>query len=264
MSEVSFYKYQGAGNDFIMIDNRTLQLPRIDTDRYRKWCDRKFGIGADGIIFIQEADGYDFEMVYYNADGSEGSMCGNGGRCAVRFAHQLGIIEDKTRFLAVDGDHEASLLPQRWVSLGMNDVDEIKQADGGYFLNTGSPHHVAWVKDLKTYDVAAEGHKIRWQERYQPGGTNVNFVAVNASAQLEVRTFERGVEAETLACGTGVTACALVWAHDYQKSGKQEINVQTLGGLLRVKFEAESGRFYNIFLEGPAEMVFKGQIVDNF
>lgn len=264
MSEVSFQKYQGAGNDFIMIDNRELQLPRSSPERYRLWCDRKFGIGADGIIFIQEAAGYDFEMVYFNADGSEGSMCGNGGRCAVRFAHYLGLIKDKTRFLAVDGEHEAALLPQNWVSLGMIDVHEISTLNNGYFLNTGSPHHVAWVKELKNFDVMGEGKKIRWQENYQPGGTNVNFMEVVGADQLQVRTFERGVEAETLACGTGVTACALVWAQLEHKSGYQEINVQTLGGLLRVKFVAEAGRFSDIFLEGPAEMVFAGQIADNF
>lgn len=264
MSEVSFHKYQGAGNDFILIDNRDLSLPRSSPERYRQWCDRKFGIGADGIIFIQEVEGYDFEMVYFNADGSEGSMCGNGGRCAVRFAHHLGLIKDKTRFLAVDGEHEAELLPQNWVSLGMIAVNEIKEVSGGYFLNTGSPHHVTLVKDLKNFDVAGEGYKIRWQSNYQPGGTNVNFMEKDTAQQLQVRTFERGVEAETLACGTGVTACALVLAHTKQKIGVQEINVQTLGGLLRVKFVAHADHFSDIFLEGPAEMVFKGLIADNF
>jgi len=264
MSEVSFYKYQGAGNDFIMIDNRQMLLPRHAPKRYRQWCDRKFGIGADGIIFIQQAAGYDFEMVYYNADGSEGSMCGNGGRCAVRFAVQLGLIADKAHFLAVDGPHEASLLPNNWVSLGMIDVDDIQTQPDGYFVNTGSPHHVGLVADLDNYEVEVIGKDIRWQERYQPGGTNVNFMQLESADSLSVRTFERGVEAETLACGTGVTACALVWAREHGKTGKQQIKVATLGGMLAVKFEVTPLGFRHIFLEGPAEMVFSGQIKDNF
>ncbi len=264
MSEVSFFKYQGAGNDFIMVDNRQLLLPRIDPERYRRWCNRKFGIGADGVIFIQDAKGYDFEMVYYNADGSEGSMCGNGGRCAVRFATQLGLIKGKTQFLAVDGAHEAQLLPNHWVSLGMIDVHEIKEMGDGYFVNTGSPHHVEVVSGLATYNVEKEGKDIRWQKTYQPGGTNVNFMEISASDALQVRTFERGVETETLACGTGVTACALVWAKKNNKQGKQSVDIKTLGGVLRVSFKADKGRFHHIFLEGPAEMVFSGLIRDNF
>lgn len=264
MAEVSFYKYQGAGNDFIMVDNRKLQLPRSAPERYRLWCDRKFGIGADGIIFIQEIAGYDFEMVYFNADGSEGSMCGNGGRCAVRFATQLGLISKEARFLAVDGPHEAALLPNDWVSLGMIDVNTIEIYPDGYFVNTGSPHHVSLVDELENFAVTETGNGIRWQERYQPGGTNVNFMKVGKDANISVRTFERGVEAETLACGTGVTACALVWARKFGKTGKQQLNVQTLGGELSVKFQVEEAGFRQIYLDGPAEMVFSGQITDNF
>lgn len=263
MAEVSFYKYQGAGNDFIMVDNRQLALPRQDPERYQKWCDRKFGIGADGIIFIQEAKDFDFEMVYFNADGSEGSMCGNGGRCAVRFAVQLGLIAEKAHFLAVDGEHLAQVLPNNWVSLGMITVADIHTQADGFFVNTGSPHHVGLVEDIDTYAVTEIGKHIRWQNRYQPGGTNVNFMKTLDDSLLKVRTYERGVEAETLACGTGVTACALVWAHLNGKTGNQQVDVQTLGGSLRVKFEVTETGFRHIYLEGPAEMVFSGQIDDN-
>lgn len=264
MSEVSFFKYQGAGNDFIMIDNRQLGLPRKSIARYQHWCDRKFGVGADGIILLQEAAGYDFEMVYYNADGNEGSMCGNGGRCAVRFAEHLGLIKTHTRFLAIDGEHEAQVLANQWVSLGMIAVNEIQKVADGYFLNTGSPHHVSIVNGLENYDVTEMGSEIRWRNTYQPGGTNVNFMEYAQKGELKVRTFERGVEAETLACGTGVTACALVWALENEKEGPNQINVQTLGGTLRVKFYSTKGHYGDIYLEGPAEMVFAGRIADNF
>ncbi len=262
--EVSFVKYQGAGNDFILIDNRAGHFLREDTARYQRWCDRKFGVGADGLIFIQDKAGYDFEMVYYNADGSEGSMCGNGGRCAVMYAALLGIITEKTNFLATDGPHVASLMPHGWVSLGMKDVDVIESIEGDFFTDTGSPHHVRWVKDLANYPVSTEGEAIRWRTAYQPGGTNVNFAEETGDHLLSVRTFERGVEAETLACGTGVTACALVYASQHALRGAQLVEVQTPGGMLAIRFEVTDKGFRNIQLQGPATAVFSGKLIDKF
>ncbi|WP_200974963.1 diaminopimelate epimerase [Echinicola sp. 20G] len=254
--DLSFYKYQGTGNDFVMIDDRNEQFDHKNLELVSQLCDRKFGIGSDGLILIRNKEGFDFEMVYFNADGSQ-SMCGNGARCAVAFSKFLGIIDEHTKFLAIDGPHEASIR-NGLVELGMGDVHSISNADQDYFVNTGSPHHVRFVDDVEQYPVVKEGASIRYSEAYQPSGTNVNFVSTLAEDEIYVRTYERGVEDETLSCGTGVTACALVYGYQNKLN---HVKIKALGGNLSVKFAATSdGSFKDILLIGPAEQVFKGTI----
>ena len=254
---VNFYKYQGTGNDFVMIDNRTEILNRSHTDIINHLCDRRFGIGADGLILLQNKEGYDFEMVYFNADGNESTMCGNGGRCTVAFAKFLGIIGTYAHFLAIDGDHDAMVEKEDWVELKMGNVHDISKDDNCYVLNTGSPHYVKFVEDMAAVDVYAEGKAIRYNDTYKAEGINVNFVKVNKK-NIEVATYERGVENETLSCGTGVTAAAIA---AYLKGlSVEEIPITTKGGNLSVRLEQNGSGFKNIWLCGAAKQVFKGQI----
>ncbi|NHE59290.1 diaminopimelate epimerase [Cyclobacterium plantarum] len=254
--DIRFYKYQGTGNDFIMVDGREFSLGDDPISQIKHLCHRKFGIGADGLILLQEKAGYDFEMCYYNADGSQ-SMCGNGARCAVAFASFLGIITDKTHFLAIDGPHQASISGE-WVALEMGDVQKIQPLGEEFFVDTGSPHHIVFVEELQQHDVLGNGKKIRHDVQRYPQGTNVNFVQALAKNHIQVRTFERGVEDETLSCGTGVTACALVYGAQQQQNS---IKITTLGGNLEVRFtEDNKGGFKNIVLAGPAKQVFSGNI----
>ncbi|MDX5478892.1 MAG: diaminopimelate epimerase, partial [Cyclobacteriaceae bacterium] len=242
--EISFYKYQGTGNDFVMIDDRSESFPEKNLTLVQKLCDRKFGIGADGLILIRNKDGYDFEMIYFNADGSQ-SMCGNGARCAVAFSRFLGIIDNETKFLAIDGPHEAKVVDD-WVELGMSPVSSLANAGQDFFVNTGSPHHVRFVENVNEYPVVQTGSEIRYAAQYAPKGTNVNFVTPISQNEIQVRTYERGVENETLSCGTGVTACALVYGYQNQL---HEVNISTPGGKLKVRFsENADGSFQNILL----------------
>ena len=254
--EVNFYKYQGTGNDFVMIDNRDGNFDVSDLGLVRKLCDRRFGVGSDGLIAIQDRPGFDFEMVYFNADGSQ-SMCGNGARCAVAFSAFLGIIVGKTHFLAIDGPHDAVLTGEQ-VELLMGDVTGIEQKSGDFFVNTGSPHHIRFVTKAEGYPVFEEGKSIRNDAGYAPNGTNVNFVQALADDEVFVRTYERGVEDETLSCGTGVTAAAIVYGAQHSQN---EVKINTLGGQLSVKFVSNpDGSFSEIWLTGPAEQVFLGKI----
>lgn len=262
--EIHFYKYQGTGNDFILIDNRT-KFFKNDTKLIAHLCDRKFGIGADGLILLENPKNHeeDFEMIYFNADGKESSMCGNGGRCAVAFANLLGIIGQETVFSAIDGTHHARI-ENGQVRLQMKDVPEIMQTNETYFLDTGSPHHIVFTSDLETLDVKTEGAKIRNNETYREEGVNVNFVSHGPARNVNiffVRTFERGVEDETLSCGTGVTAVALA-AHFSGKTSDEIIQIKTLGGALSVSFTPTQRRgcYENIWLSGPAELVFEGEM----
>ena len=227
--QFTFYKYQGTGNDFIMLDNRLLTFPKKDIQLIEQLCDRRFGIGADGLILLESHTNYDFKMVYFNSDGNESSMCGNGGRCLVAFAKQLGIIEASAEFEAVDGYHYAEISTDELVSLQMKEVDNIKVHQNYSFLNTGSPHHVQIVSDLKTLDVKLEGSKIRYSELYGADGSNVNFVHQIDSKTFSVRTYERGVEDETLSCGTGATAVAIAM-HHVGKTKSNSIDLQVEGG----------------------------------
>jgi len=258
--QLPFFKYQGTGNDFILIDQREKQyLSPVDTDGIAKLCDRRFGIGADGLILLQNKEGYNFEMVYFNADGRTSSMCGNGGRCIVAFAKKMGIIEEYCQFLAIDGAHEARISGTDWVELKMNDVPSIEENQGFYFLDTGSPHYVTFVENLEVLDVVQQGRAIRNSERFKAAGTNVNFVELD-DEKVAVATYERGVEDETLSCGTGVTAVALALATAKKLDGQQTVPIQARGGLLEVKFQKANGKFENIWLCGLAELVFQGMV----
>jgi diaminopimelate epimerase len=254
---ITFNKYQGAGNDFIIIDNRDNIIIPSDSKLINKLCDRRFGIGADGLILISNNNQSDFEMKYFNSDGYIGSMCGNGGRCTAHFALKSGIAGKKQRFLAFDGIHEA-FVEKDIVRLQMGNVSEYKLISDNYFLNTGSPHYVIFKEDVERINVFQEGKKIRWSSEFAPGGTNVNFVQV-VDKGLYIRTFERGVEDETLACGTGVTASAIasVLKGHFDTNS---VNVRTKGGYLKVEFDIKDKEITNVWLTGPATFVFEGII----
>ena len=257
--KIPFYKYQGTGNDFILVDNRKGEYV-FSQSQIHRLCDRRFGIGADGLMLLQDREGFDFEMKYYNADGREGSMCGNGGRCMVKFAYHLSIHRELYRFLASDGVHEAEIDMDGIVSLKMKDVSFVKKFNGDYILNTGSPHYIKMVSHVMEMDVYKKGYEIRHSKQFEDEGINVNFVELSDEPdKIIVRTFERGVEDETYSCGTGVTAAALVCYHN--ENGFNDVEVQTLGGLLSVEFDrVDEDKFENIWLCGPAEKVFEGTV----
>jgi diaminopimelate epimerase len=253
--EIQFYKYQGTGNDFIILDNRTSLYDGLTEYQINKMCDRRFGIGADGLMLLGLTDGFDFSMKYYNADGKEGSMCGNGGRCLVQFAYDMGIIKDSYHFIAVDGPHVASIQPNGNISLKMQDVSNIEFIDNDVVLNTGSPHFIRFVDDVKNIDVYQEGKNIRYNEVYKEKGINVNF-GEKTGDSIHIRTYERGVEDETLSCGTGATAAAIAFA---QNDGFNKVPVKVQGGELEISFNRINQHECNdIWLTGPATFVFKG------
>ncbi len=257
MKTLTFNKFQGTGNDFIMIDNRGSQIDPSDHNLINKLCDRRFGIGADGLILISDHKELDFEMKYFNSDGNLGSMCGNGGRCTAQFAFSSGIAGSNQRFLAFDGIHEA-VIEKEIVRLQMSDVAKPELIDGNYFLNTGSPHYVIFTTDIDNIDVGVEGKKIRHSSSFAPGGTNVNFVEMTGNG-IYVRTFERGVEDETLSCGTGVTASAIASVLSGHID-KNSVNIRARGGKLSVDMNILNDKISNIWLSGPATFVFKGEI----
>jgi diaminopimelate epimerase len=255
---LSFFKYHGTGNDFILIDDRTKSFPSDNHELIAQLCDRRFGIGADGLMLLRKHGSYDFEMIYFNADGKPGSMCGNGGRCISRFASDIGAVsKDHVHFLASDGPHEA-IIGKGTVKLKMKDVNDIEAGDGFFFLDTGSPHYVRLDLNVQELDVYSKGRKIRYSERFAKEGTNVNFVEAGPDG-LFVRTYERGVEDETYSCGTGVTASALVASLVGVGNTGKLCKVKTKGGNLMVHFERSGNQFRNIWLEGPATFVFKGE-----
>ena len=257
---LTFFKYQGTGNDFIIIDNRKNEVGQLTQQQIERLCDRKFGIGADGLMLMNSKQGYDFEMIYYNADGNESTMCGNGGRCMISCAHQLGIHEYTYRFMAKDGEHEGEINIDNKIRLKMKNVDAVEFQNHHAVLDTGSPHFVKFVHDLEDVDVVESGRIIRESKQYANEGINVNFVETISADTISVRTYERGVEDETLSCGTGVTAAALVAAHNNR--GFNRVEVITPGGKLSVEFEKTGDtNFENIWLCGPATFVFKGEIV---
>ena len=255
--KLTFYKFQGTGNDFVMIDNREKTFDEKDSKLVAFLCDRRFGIGADGLILLENEEGVDFKMVYYNSDGNESSMCGNGGRCLVAFASYLNIINDKATFNAVDGLHHATISGDI-VSLQMKDVSEIKVKSNASFLDTGSPHHVQLVNNLKDFEVKTEGQKLRYGV-YGQKGSNINFVEPFDDETFSVRTYERGVEDETLSCGTGVTAVAIAM-HAAGRVKTNTVKIKAVGGNLEINFEKFGDVYKNVFLTGPAKFVFKGEI----
>jgi diaminopimelate epimerase len=257
--QIEFYKYQGTGNDFVMIDNRSNTFPKENIQLIAHLCDRRFGIGGDGLILLENDPEADFKMVYYNSDGNQSTMCGNGGRCLVAFAQQLKVIKNDATFNAIDGLHHASVAEDGIVSLQMIDVLEIKETPDYSFLNTGSPHHVQLVEDLEHYNVKENGAAIRYGDLYGKAGSNINFVSKIDDTTFSVRTYERGVEDETLACGTGVTAVAIAMnAKGVTDATTIDLNVE--GGKLAVSFDKKNNVYTNVFLIGPAKFVFKGVI----
>lgn len=252
---VPFYKYQGTGNDFVMIDNRKHFFPKNDISVINKFCDRHFGIGADGVILIEDHNTVDFKMTYFNADGSE-TFCGNGGRCAVSFAKHLQLIDSKTTFTAFDGLHYAEI-ENGIVSLQMIDVEDIRINKDSVFAYTGTQHHVEMVDNLDNYPVFENGKKIRYS--YEAPGSNVNFVQKINEETFRVRTYEKGVENETLACGTGVTAVAIAM-HKTKETTSNDITLPVEGGELTVTFSVKNGVYKDVFLKGAATFVFKGSI----
>ncbi len=257
---IEFYKYQGTGNDFVMIDNRDNFFPKTNVQVIEKLCDRRFGIGADGLILLEKDAEYDFKMVYYNADGNQSSMCGNGGRCLVAFAKKLNIIENSTTFIATDGVHFATIDVNGIVALQMKNVDAIKTTPDYVFLDTGSPHHVQLSNNLKNCDIKKEGAAIRYSDLYGSKGSNVNFVTQESDVLFSVRTYERGVEDETLSCGTGATAVAIAM-HATGRTQSDSVFLNVEGGKLKVRFDVSNGIYTNVFLEGPATFVYSGSVI---
>ena len=254
-----FYKYQGTGNDFVMIDNRQQTFDKNNTKHIAFLCDRRFGIGADGLILLENHPDLDFRMVYYNADGNESTMCGNGGRCLVAFAKQLGVINEHAVFEAIDGVHYAYINDNDIVRLQMQDVNTVEKHPNHVFLNTGSPHHVQFEDSIEDFDIKNKGAKIRYGEPYNAEGTNVNFVKKISNEIFAVRTYERGVEDETLSCGTGVTAVALAM-HALGETTNNSITLKVQGGELKVSFDVDNGVYKNVWLIGPAKLVYKGTV----
>jgi len=255
----AFYKYQGTGNDFVIIDNRQENFDKNNIKLINQLCDRRFGIGADGLILLENHDSADFKMVYYNADGNESTMCGNGGRCITAFAKYLGIIEHEATFEAIDGLHKA-VIENGLVKLQMQDVYGIQKKNDFVFLDTGSPHHVLFRDKLKQLDVKTEGSTIRYSDVYNKEGVNVNFVEPLDTDNFSVRTYERGVEDETLSCGTGVTAVAIAM-HYIGETEKNIIKLHTPGGDLKVSFDNNQEKYTNVWLIGPAQFVYKGEFL---
>ena len=259
--KIHFSKYQGTGNDFVMLDGRSKKFIVPNEKQIHALCHRQFGIGADGLIIITKSKKADFEMLYFNADGKPGSMCGNGGRCTIAFAKQLDIIiNNKASFLAYDGLHEGEMNKKGLITLKMNDFKGIETKNNDFELDTGSPHYVTFKKDVADIDVFKEGQNIRYNKIYTKNGINVNFVEIDKK-QLFIRTYERGVENETLSCGTGVTASAIAFATLEKKKKVYDIAIKTLGGNLSVNFKTKDHQYFtDIYLTGPATMVFEGQI----
>jgi len=267
MNTIPFQKWQGAGNDFIIIDNRHNQINTPTSQLISGLCDRHFGIGADGLILISTSKEFDFEMIFFNSDGLPAEMCGNGGRCIAAMASESGIFSKKTRFLTSDGPHEAEVIRKDWIRLKMIDINNIERVkipheeyqttEDAIFLNTGVPHLVVYVNDIDSVNVKSAGRTLRYLDRFSPAGTNVNFVKIDGPI-LRVRTYERGVEGETLACGTGNVAAAVATAWSLN-SGLSEYQCVALGGQLKVSFNHTSkNQFTDVWLEGPAEKVFEG------
>ena len=255
---IQFYKYEGCGNDFVIIDERSGEL-QLSESQIAAICDRRFGIGADGVLLLGNHAEYDFQMVYFNADGSRATMCGNGGRCLSAFAHKMNAMGDKGKFIADDGPHTAEI---QWiedtitqVAISMKDATPQEVSAQHIFINTGTPHYVLFVDDIETADVVETGRKIRNNSQFAPTGTNVNFVQL-APGEIFVRTYEKGVEEETLACGTGVTASAMAAS---LRTGFTDFDVKARGGNLHVSFDKKEHTFTNVILTGPARLVYTGE-----
>ncbi|MFC2114378.1 diaminopimelate epimerase [Bacteroidota bacterium] len=259
--QIQFTKYHGAGNDFILIDDRSLDFPEHDSGLISSMCHRRFGIGADGLILLQNHTDFDFEMKYFNSDGFEGSMCGNGGRCIVHFARELNIISDRCHFMAMDGHHKGSFIGDE-ISLTLSNVQQVRKWESQYFMDTGSPHLVLFTENIDEVNVIEQGREHRYNKSISDTGCNVNFLEIIGKNSIKIRTYERGVEDETWACGTGSVASALAYSLTSGNSdGENSIRVQTKGGLLKVSFTQSAGLFTNVILQGFATKVFTGDFI---
>ena len=248
-----------------MVDCREMDTSLFGIDLVKILCDRHYGIGADGLILLEKSKSSDFRMIYFNSDGKEGTMCGNGGRCILAFAERLGIIGKRSKFDGIDGMHEGIIAGDGIYKVKMIDVPSVSHLEDGDFIDTGSPHLVLYRENIDALDIFREGREIRYQERWGNKGTNVNFVELKGKNRFKIRTYERGVENETLACGTGSVAAAIS-AYLNQDTDKTSYLIQAPGGELRVDFstDKQSG-FHDIWLSGPAEYVFEGDIdLDDF
>lgn len=256
--QIHFSKYHGAGNDFILIDDRNLDFQSYDQKLISQMCHRRFGIGADGLILLQNHSDFDFEMKYYNSDGLEGSMCGNGGRCIVQFAKDLNLIDKSCSFMAVDGLHKAELF-EDGIKLSMVNVNGFRKWETHLFLDTGSPHLLIFRDSIDTVDVIKEGRAFRYNKSIAENGCNVNFIEIMAANSIKIRTYERGVEDETWACGTGAIASAMAYVIQSERVEKScEIEVNAKGGKLKVSFQKENEKFTQIVLSGSAKIIYKG------
>lgn len=256
---LEFYKYQGTGNDFILLDNRSGKYDKISAKEISFLCDRHYGIGSDGFIFLQKKTGYDFEMRFYNPDGSAGMMCGNGGRCIAAFARDLKIIRNSCIFWAPDGEHQAKLSDNNQVKLSMKELAFGEKILNFYLFDTGAPHIIFFKDDIEDADFTEKAREVRYSPRFNNEGINVNRLQKKAENEIKVRTYERGVEAETLSCGTGVTASALAYALE-NNIPEGKIKVQAKGGNLTVYFRSENQRFKDVYLEAQAKFVFSGKV----
>ncbi len=264
--QIPFTKYQGTGNDFVLVDQRESKfIDPTNQALIQKMCDRKFGVGADGLILLERHQDHDYEMVYFNADGRTSSMCGNGGRCITAFAHQVGIANNEHSFMAIDGEHTSRFNKDGTVSLKMNDVADYVVGKDFFVLDTGSPHYIIFVEDIDDIDVKSQGEAIRYSEEFKKEGINVNFVEIKGDKRILVATYERGVEDETLSCGTGVTAAALAYyLGTNREESKCHIDIETKGGELSVAFKRDSeNTFSNIWLNGKATKVFTGLFLED-
>lgn len=259
---IKFHKYQGTGNDFVMIDNLSGEYDNLSIDQIVSICDRRFGVGADGLIKINRHADLDFEVDYYNSDGSK-SFCGNGARCSVAFVKSLGLIQTETHFWAIDGAHSATIDTANLILLEMSNVTNISKINSDYILNTGSPHYCQFVDELSNHSIVAIGKNIRYSDQFKQDGINVNLIQSMNEHSISIATYERGVEDETLSCGTGATACAIAFAEYNQLTGAHVIEVQVKGGKLSVSFQVDEQRNYtDVHLIGPAQFVFEGEIND--
>ncbi|MFZ5939263.1 MAG: diaminopimelate epimerase [Bacteroidota bacterium] len=257
--KIVFEKYHGAGNDFIMVDARSINEHLFSNEIVATLCDRHFGIGADGLILLLGDRATDFRMKYFNADGREGTMCGNGGRCITAFARSLGIIKEKAVFTGIDGLHDAWYSSDGLIHLKMNMAKDLQRLEDGFLIDTGSPHLVLFRNDIAGIDVYHEGRSLRYNERFMPGGVNVNFVEPAGDGHFRIRTYERGVENETLACGTGSVASAIAASERFGQ-GITQWKISAPGGELEVAFKKEGDNYSDIWLTGKAEKVFSGEI----
>ena len=255
--KINFFKYQGTGNDFVIVDNRLNNLS-FSSNQINEICDRKYGVGGDGFILLNNHNKFDFEMKYFNSNGEISSMCGNGARCLVHIAYTLKIIKSSTEFLAADGPHKAKIKNESSIIISMNDIHQISTNEKYSLINSGSPHHIIEKTNIKSIHVNEVGSKIRYSKKYHPSGVNVNFIKKNSSKEFEIRTYERGVEKETLSCGTGAVASAIAM-HSLGRTSKNKIRILTAGGRLYISFKFE-GHYSEIFLEGPVKKVYIGQI----